>query len=69
LARIKAKLLILPAQSDIMIYPKYTQQAAEHLRQLGKSVEYHEIPGEGGHLDAVYSIGAVGDLISSFLRQ
>ena len=69
LARIKAKILILPAQSDIMIYPKYTQEAAEHLRQLGKSVEYHEIPGQGGHLDAVYSIGAVGDLIGSFLRQ
>ncbi len=69
MARIKAKLLILPAQSDIMIYPKYTQEAAEHLGQLGKSVEYHEIPGDGGHLDSIYNIGAVGDLISSFLRQ
>jgi homoserine O-acetyltransferase len=69
LAGIKAKLLILPAQSDIMIYPKYTQEAAERLRQLGKSVEYHEIPGVGGHFDAIYNISAVGDLIGGFLKQ
>jgi homoserine O-acetyltransferase len=50
LARVKAKLLILPAQSDLMVYPSYAQEAAEHLRQLGKSVEYHEIPGDGGRV-------------------
>jgi len=69
LARIKAKLLMLPAQSDILVYPQYTEDTAERLRKLGKSVEYHEIPGEGGHLDAVFNIGVVGDLIGGFLRQ
>jgi len=69
LARIKAKLLMLPAQSDILVYPQYTEDTAERLRKLGKSVEYHEIPGKGGHLDAVFNIGVVGDLIGGFLRQ
>jgi hypothetical protein len=31
--------------------PAEPQHAAEHLRQLGKSVEYYEIPGDGGHID------------------
>jgi homoserine O-acetyltransferase len=69
LAKIKAKLLILPAKSDLMVYPKYSQDAAEHLKKLGKSVEYHEIPGEGGHLDGIFNIAAVGDLIKRFLSQ
>ena len=69
LAKVKAKLLVLPAQSDLMVYPKYSREAAEHLRQLGKSVEYHEIPGDGGHVDGIYNVSAVGDLIGGFLRQ
>jgi homoserine O-acetyltransferase len=69
LAKVKAKLLILPAQSDLMVFPKYSQDAAEHLKQLSKSVEYHEIPGDGGHVDAIYNISAVGDLIRGFLTQ
>jgi homoserine O-acetyltransferase/O-succinyltransferase len=69
LAKVKARLLILPARSDLMLYPKYSQAAAEHLRRLGKWVEYHEIPGDGGHLDSINNIASVGDLISRFLRQ
>jgi homoserine O-acetyltransferase len=69
LAKVKAKLLILPAQSDLMVLPQYSQEAAEDLRQLGKSVDYHEIPGDGGHLDGIYNITAVGDLIEAFLKQ
>jgi len=69
LAKVKAKLLILPAQSDLMVFPRYSQEAAEHLRQLGKSVEYNEIPGDGGHIDAIYNIGAVADLLRGFLSH
>jgi homoserine O-acetyltransferase len=69
LAKVKARMLILPAQADVMVFPKYSQDAAERLRQLGKSVEYHEIPGDGGHIDGIYNIAAVGDLIGKFLRQ
>jgi hypothetical protein len=52
-----------------LVYPQYTEDTAERLRKLGKSVEYHEIPGEGGHLDAVFNIAVVGDLIGRVLRQ
>jgi hypothetical protein len=69
LAKVKAKLLILPAQSDLMIFPKYSHEAADHLRQLGKSAEYREVPGDGGHIDAIYGIAAAGELIRSFLGQ
>lgn len=69
LPKVKAKMLILPAQADVMVFPQYSREAAERLRQLGKSVEYHEIPGEGGHIDGIYNIAAVGDLIGRFLRQ
>ena len=69
LAKVKARLLILPAQSDLMVYPKYSQDATEHLKQLGKSVEYHEIVGDGGHIDGIYNIAAVGDIIGRFLSQ
>jgi homoserine O-acetyltransferase len=69
LANVKAKLLILPAQSDLMVFPKYSQEAAAHLQRLGKSAEYHEIPGDGGHIDAIYGIAAAGELIRSFLSQ
>jgi homoserine acetyltransferase len=34
LAGIKARLLIMPAQSDLAIYPKYSQEAAERLKKL-----------------------------------
>jgi hypothetical protein len=30
-------------------FPKYSQDTAEHLKQLGKSVAYYEIPGDGDH--------------------
>jgi homoserine O-acetyltransferase/O-succinyltransferase len=69
LASVKARLLILPAQSDLLVYPKYSQDAAEHLKRLGKSVEYHEIPGDGGHLDGMFSIAAVGNFVSNFLSH
>ena len=69
LAKIKARLLILPAQSDLLVYPKYSQDAAEHLKKLGKAAEYHEIAGDGGHDDAIDHISVVGDTIGRFLSQ
>jgi homoserine O-acetyltransferase len=69
LARVKAKLLILPAESDLMVYPIYSRDAADRLSQLGKSAAYHEIPGDGGHIDAIYNIASVGDLIQNFLSE
>jgi homoserine O-acetyltransferase len=69
LENVKAKFLILPAQSDLMIYPKYSQDAAERLAKLGKSVQYQEIPGDGGHIDGIYNLAPVGDVIRAFLSE
>jgi hypothetical protein len=38
---------------------------ADRLRQLGKSAEYHEITGDGVHIDGIFNIARVGDLIRS----
>lgn len=43
LAKVKAKLLVMPSQSDLLVYPKYSQEAAEHLKKLEKTVQYSEI--------------------------
>lgn len=69
LVSVKARVLILPAQSDLMLYPKYSRDAAERLSRLGKSAEYYEIPGDGGHLDGIHNIAGVGDLIRKFLSE
>ena len=69
LRNVKARLLILPANSDLMVYPKYSQDAAERLNRLGKSAQYHEIPGDAGHIDGIYNISQVGDLIRQFLSE
>ena len=66
---VRARFLILPAQSDLMVYPKYSQDAAERLKRLGKSVEYYEIPGDGGHIDGIFNIARAGDLIRRFLSE
>jgi len=68
LAKVKAKLLIMPSQSDLLVYPKYSQEAAQHLKKLGKTVQYHEIPGDGGHDDSIDHIDTVGDKIKEFLK-
>jgi homoserine O-acetyltransferase len=69
LKNVKARLLILPAQSDLMVFPKYSQHAAASLRSLGKSVEYREIQGDGGHLDGIFNIAREGARIQRFLGE
>jgi homoserine O-acetyltransferase len=68
LAKIKAKMLIIPSRSDLMVYPKYSQEAAEHLTKLGKQVQYYEIPGDTGHIEGIYHLDTVGDEIREFLK-
>jgi homoserine O-acetyltransferase len=39
------------------------------LKAQGKSVEYLEIEGDGGHLDGVLAIGKAGEAIRKFLAN
>ncbi len=66
---IKARVLLLPARSDLMVFPDYAKEAAEILRRQGKQVEYFEIPGDGGHIDGVFNIAAAGEPIRKFLNE
>jgi len=69
LERIRARVLLLPARSDLLAVPEYSRAAALRLKRLGKDVEYHEIPGNVGHIAAVENITEVGDVIQRFLGE
>jgi len=66
---VRAKALVIPATSDLLLFPEYSRQAVELLKNDGKSVEYVEIPGDGGHLDGVLAVGKQGEAIRKFLSQ
>lgn len=66
---IKAKVMFIPAKSDLLLYPEYAKHAADMLRAQGNQVEYFEIDGDGGHLDGVFAIGKASDAIKGFLSS
>ena len=66
---VKAKVLLVPAQSDLLLFPDYSKQAMGILRAQGKAVQYFEIEGDGGHLDGVLAIGKAGEVIRKFLNE
>jgi homoserine O-acetyltransferase len=66
---IKAKVLFVPAKSDLLLHPAYGLRAAEVLKMQGNTVEVAEIDGDGGHLDGVFLIGKVGEQIRTFLAR
>ena len=68
-AKIKAKFLFIPAQSDLVFPPEMSQKAAARLRGLGKSAEVFVIEGDGGHLDGVLAINKAADVIRAFLAK
>ncbi len=68
-ARIKAKVLFLPAKTDLVFPPDLSRRWADKLRSQGNVVELYEIEGTSGHLDGIFSIGKVADRISAFLQK
>jgi homoserine O-acetyltransferase len=67
--RIKAKVLFLPAKTDLIFPPELSRRAAEKLKAQGNHVELYEIDGSSGHLDGLFSIGKVADQIRAFLQK
>ncbi|MCI1191512.1 homoserine O-acetyltransferase [Calidifontimicrobium sp. SYSU G02091] len=67
--RIQAKVLFVPASSDLIFPPERSRKAADKLRSLGKRAEVFEIDGDGGHLDGVLAIGKAADAIRTFLAH
>jgi homoserine O-acetyltransferase len=67
--RIKAKILFVPAKTDLIFPPEFSRRAMERLKAQGNVVEYFEIDGVNGHLDGVFSIAKAGDAIRVFLEK
>jgi homoserine O-acetyltransferase len=68
-ARIRAKVLFLPAKTDLIFPPELSRKWAERLRAQGNHVELYEIEGTSGHLDGLFSIGTVAERIKAFLEK
>jgi homoserine O-acetyltransferase len=68
-SRIKAKVLFLPAKSDLLFPPELSRRWADRLRAQGNGVEFYEIEGTSGHLDGLFSIAKVSDRIKAFLAK
>jgi homoserine O-acetyltransferase/O-succinyltransferase len=66
---VKARVLLIPARSDILLFPDYSRRPMELLKAQGKAVEWFEIEGDGGHLDGVLAIAKAGEAIRSFLAR
>jgi len=67
--RIKAKILFVPAESDLIFPPELSMRAAERFKAQGGAAEVAVIEGDGGHLDGVLNVARQGDAIRAFLSR
>ena len=67
--KIKAKILFIPAKSDLIFPPELSQRAAERYRAQGGVAEVVVIDGDGGHLDGVFNVAKQGEAIRAFLAK
>ncbi len=65
----KAKILFVPASSDMIFPPELSKRAAERYRAQGGVAEVAVIEGDGGHLDGVFSVAKQGEAIRAFLAR
>ena len=66
---IKAKILFVPAASDLVFPAELSRRAAERYRAQGGVAEVAVIEGDGGHLEGVLSVAKQGDAIRAFLAK
>jgi len=66
--KIKAKILFMPAKSDLLFPPEQAQRAAERYRAQGGTADVVVIDGDGGHLDLL-NVAKQGDAIRAFLAR
>jgi homoserine O-acetyltransferase len=65
----KAKILVIPARSDLVFPPVLSERAAARYRAQGGVAEVVVLEGEGGHLDGVFAIAGQGEAIRAFLAR
>jgi homoserine O-acetyltransferase len=66
---IKARILFMPARSDLVFPPSLSERAAARYRAQGGAADVVVIEGEGGHLDGLLSIAPQGEAIRAFLAK
>ncbi|MEP9377659.1 homoserine O-acetyltransferase [Aquabacter sp. CN5-332] len=69
LKRIKAPVLLISSDEDMVFHPGATQRTADEIRKGGASVEQVKIGGGRGHLNGLFSIQEAGDQITRFLAR
>jgi homoserine O-acetyltransferase/O-succinyltransferase len=69
LAAVKAKVLFIPARSDILLVPRYAEQAVAILQSQGKSAQIFWLEGDRGHLEGVLNITKAAEPIRKFLTD
>lgn len=65
----KAKILFVPASSDLVFPPELAKRAAERYRAQGGTADVFVIEGDGGHLDGLLAIAKAGEAIRAFLGR
>ena len=65
----RAKILFVPAKTDLIFPPELSERAAARYRAQGGVAEVVVIDGDGGHLDGVLNVGRVGEAIRAFLKD
>ena len=65
----KARILFVPAKSDLIFPPELSEKAAARYRAQGGVAEVVVIDGDGGHLDGVLAIAKQGEAIRTFLAK
>ena len=66
---IKAKILFVPASSDVIFPPELSKRALERFRAQGGRADLFVIEGDGGHLDGVLAIAKAADAIKRFIES
>jgi homoserine O-acetyltransferase len=67
--KIKAKILFVPAESDLIFPPELSMRAAERFKAQGGTADVAVIEGDGGHLDGVLNVAKQGEAIRAFLSK
>ena len=68
-AGIRARVLFVPAASDLIFPPEFSVRALERLRAQGGCGELFVLEGDGGHLDGIYAIGQAAETIRRFIAS
>ena len=69
LKKIKSKVLLIPSQTDILIFPYNSREFAEALNKAGGNASFFELPTWEGHIGGLTDIIKAGTTIKSFLAE